>query len=85
MAGRLVTADLEQQFTQLVRAVTALGVDTDEWQLLPGEEGGEVEGRMPWVIDDGKAHAVLHLGYTRREAMTSLSTATATAQIIARQ
>lgn len=72
MSGRITTADLEQQFTQIVRLATSLGADTDDWQLIPGSVDEDSE-REPWVISDGSPHPLVRLGYTRRDALTSLA------------
>jgi len=80
VSGRIGTGDLESQFAQLARQATSFGVDTDNWQLLPGSDDNG--SREPWVVDDGSPHPVLLLGYTKREALAALAIANSILQAI---
>lgn len=84
MAGKLTTTDFDSQFAQLARASTALGVDTDEWTLVSGEEQVREMTRTPWFIADGTRHPVVVLGYTSRDAMSALSVLNAYAAVLER-
>lgn len=65
--------DLDQQFDRLWRLAVKLGTDSaDGWSLTEGN--ADLQPRTPWVVTDLRSGAqVMVLGYTRRAALSSLS------------
>lgn len=68
--SRVVRADLDRSFERLTRMVAKINDgESVRWKLF---EPSDAPPREPWAIQDQDGISIATLGYTRRDALSSL-------------